>query len=132
MPYKILIVDGNPECLHEIHEILREAGYDALKTGSSIYALDIIEKSVAEKNPIDMVIMETEMPAFFGYESCREMKKTYNGIVIGISERPNDSFAEKWRLAGARFFLDKKEITKEFEKFNNIIIQLFRTSEKAY
>lgn len=130
MKYRILIVDGKPECLHEMHEILMEAGYDVMKTGSSIYALDIVERSVAEKNPIDMVIMETEMPAFRGYESCKEMKKTYNGIVIGISERPNDSFAEKWKLAGASCFVNKKEITKEFEKFNNRLRLLL--SEKAY
>jgi two-component system phosphate regulon response regulator PhoB len=67
---KILIVEDDPDILELLHYNLEKAGYETLRAENGEQAL-----LLAEKNPLDLVLLDILMPGLNGLEVCRRMKR---------------------------------------------------------
>jgi DNA-binding NarL/FixJ family response regulator len=68
---RVLLVDDNPQVLHELHLLLELSG-DIQIVGEAGNGLDSV-RLVSELSP-DVVVMDLEMPGMDGYEATRQIK----------------------------------------------------------
>jgi PAS domain S-box-containing protein len=68
-PPKILVVDDNPATLYATTRVLKGAGFQVLEaeTGEAAVAL-------ADKEPIDLVVLDVNLPGIDGFEVCRRLR----------------------------------------------------------
>ncbi len=102
----VLVVDDVPAMAEQYaYDLKRVGGYDALVAHTGRAALDLLEREA-----VDCVILDLEMPGMDGFEVLRTMER--RGIRIPVLVYTGtgnfDRCAEAIRL-GARSFIDKAE-----------------------
>jgi len=65
---RVLIVDDKPSNLIALNAVLTD--YDVLSANSGKEALSLLEK-----NDVDVIILDIQMPEMDGYETARHIKK---------------------------------------------------------
>lgn len=98
----ILIVDDEKEIRDLIEIYLVNEGYDTLKAGNGVEALEIINKK-----HVDLVILDVMMPKKDGIEACIELRKTKNMPVIMLSAKSQDMDKIMGLTTGADDYLTK-------------------------
>ena len=101
----IMIVDDRPDNLYLISDFLSHKGYNSIEVNSGEKAL----KS-ANKNQVDLILMDVMMPEMDGYEVCRHLKsnpKTANIPVIFISALSDTDEKVKGFAAGGIDYINK-------------------------
>lgn len=68
-PYKILVVDDEPDIVEFLEKTLRSDGYLVLPAYDGIAALDM-----ASTDKPDLIILDIMMPMMSGYEVCEQLK----------------------------------------------------------
>ena len=76
-PFRILIVDDDPDWRHVLHLTLEDMGYEAVEAGSGPEALTLMEK---ESFPI--VLLDQTMPGMSGHEVIDRMPRPLPRIVL--------------------------------------------------
>jgi len=102
----ILVVDDVPAMAQQYaYDLKRVGGYEALVADSGRAALDLLEREA-----VDCVILDLEMPGMDGFEVLRAMQRRGFGIPVLVYTGTGnyDRCAEAIRL-GARSFIDKAE-----------------------
>ncbi len=102
---KILIVDDEPAFLHVIEYALQHEGYETLKAGNGIKALEFVE---AEQ--VDLVILDVMLPGMDGYEVCHRLQaksETADIPVLMISAKSRVEDKATAMRVGANFYLEK-------------------------
>lgn len=123
----ILVVDDKPSNLDIITELLQD--YDVIDTTSGKDAIEI-----AQKEHIDLILLDRIMPQLDGYEVCKILKsneKTKNiPIIFLISILDENSIEEVYKLGGSDYIAKpiipaeiKTKIKKEF-KIQDMIREL--------
>jgi CheY-like chemotaxis protein len=79
--------------------MIRKFGYHVDEADSGKAAI-----AYAAKETPDIILMDTGMPDMAGYAACKEIKKSMDVAIIGMSEKPNVIFEEKWEECGSPFF----------------------------
>lgn len=102
---KVLVVDDDPEVLHNIKESLSKAGYDVFTAVDSSAAGQIAR----EERP-DAIVLDVDMPVTDGFEVCKVLKS--DGIlryipVILIDEEPSTEDIVTGFELGAHDFVAK-------------------------
>lgn len=77
--YRILVVDDQPENIHELLEALKDSYRIQVATNGS-KALEIVEGT----NPPDLILLDVIMPDMDGYEVCRRIQAQSQGNRIPI------------------------------------------------
>jgi len=67
---KILVVEDSPTLRHATSTYIRTAGHEALMATCGEEALQVVDK-----NPVDMIIMDVEMPGLDGFETTRLVRE---------------------------------------------------------
>jgi diguanylate cyclase (GGDEF)-like protein len=75
----IMIVDDNPQNLRLLVELLKEKGHIVRPAPNGKHAI-----SVAEKEEIDLILLDIMMPDMNGYEVCRYFKSEASTLHIPI------------------------------------------------
>ena len=102
----ILVVDDVPAMAEQYaYDLKRVGGYDALVAHSGRAALDLLEREA-----VDCVILDLEMPGMDGFEVLRTMERRGLRIPVLVYTGTGnyDRCTEAIRL-GARSFIDKAE-----------------------
>ncbi len=73
-PFKILVVDDNPDNIQVLGNMLRETGYKIGFATNGRQALDQLQSS----NDYDLVLLDVDMPIMNGYDACRAMRADAN------------------------------------------------------
>jgi diguanylate cyclase (GGDEF)-like protein len=87
---KILLVEDSPTLRHAMRSFVVEAGHEALVAHSGEEALQLLENT-----PVDMIIMDVEMPGLNGFETTRLIREWLAGhwipiiFVTGLNEDEN-------------------------------------------
>lgn len=76
---KILVVDDEKDILQVINDVLSPENYHLINAVSGEHALKILEK---EK--VDLMLLDLNMPGIGGYEVCRRAKKLPDGKFFPI------------------------------------------------
>jgi CheY-like chemotaxis protein len=102
---KILIVDDEPAFLHVIEYALQHEGYETLKAGNGIKALEFVENE-----QVDLVILDVMLPGMDGYEVCHRLQakpQTADIPVLMISAKSRVEDKATAMRVGARLYLEK-------------------------
>lgn len=120
----ILIVDDNAENLRVLKNVLDQPGRDVRAATSGPPAL-----AVAQKMPIDLILLDINMPGMDGYEVCRRLKShpaTQDIPVIFLSANTEtENIVQGFALGGADYITKPFEIA-EVEARVNTHLQLSR------
>ncbi|OSM02412.1 hybrid sensor histidine kinase/response regulator [Magnetofaba australis] len=73
---RILVVDDSPTALKILGDLCAELGFEALREGSGEAALARLEQEQAHDRPVDVVLMDWEMPGVNGLEAARRIQNS--------------------------------------------------------
>ncbi len=104
----ILVVDDTPANVRLLVGLLKDQGYTVRPARSGQHAL-----TVAQTNPVDLLLLDIKMPEMDGYEVCRRLKaqETTHDIPIIFLSALNDTFdkVKAFEVGGVDY------ITKPFQ-----------------
>ena len=98
-PYKILVVDDEPDVVMLIARTLETEGFDVISAYDGISALDL-----AEAESPDLVLLDIMMPMMSGYEVCQQLKanpRTEAIPVVCVTSAHSPDVRAKCRAVGA-------------------------------
>ncbi|MFY0644822.1 MAG: response regulator [Bacteroidia bacterium] len=105
-PLKILLAEDNPFNKLFIDKLFEKFGYtDYLHAENGIEVLEILEN-----NPVDLILMDIQMPEMDGLEATQKIIERYgNGrpVIIALTADANDSSKDQYLNAGMDGFLSK-------------------------
>lgn len=113
-PYKVLIVDDDPNILMSLEFLMRKSGYDVLIARNGTEALELINEQIP-----DLTLLDIMMPDVDGYQICEYIKATENlkhGKVVFISAKTREADIKKGFDLGADMYITKPFSTKEIAK----------------
>jgi DNA-binding response OmpR family regulator len=102
---KILAVDDDAPALAALKQILIQRGYDVVTATSGEDGLKI-----AQKETIDLFILDVNMPGMTGFELCKEIRKdarTINTPVIFLTAKGLIGDMMEGKEAGSDLYLVK-------------------------
>lgn len=101
----VLIVDDSLSVRKFVSTILQQRGYKVLTATNGLEALNIIDEQ-----PVDMIILDLEMPVMHGYELLRELERRGLSEIVPtvvLTSRASEKHKEKAKSLGARDYLVK-------------------------
>jgi len=101
----ILIAEDVPSNFYIIEILLKKTGAKLLWAKNGLEALEIIKEN---REKIDLVLMDIQMPVISGIEATKEIKKISNKIlIIAITAYALDGDMEKFIKAGCDDYISK-------------------------
>ncbi len=85
-PYKILIVDDDPNIREVLTVLLGSEGYSVQQAENGEGALEIVNGGV----PLDLVILDIMMPGMSGVEVCTKIRETSSVPVLFLTAKSQD------------------------------------------
>ncbi len=85
MSKTILIVDDDPHILEVIRFALEKAGMRVITATDGARTLQLLAT-----HPIDLIVLDINMPEMDGLECCREIRKTDNTPILFLSSRDDE------------------------------------------
>lgn len=76
---KILLVEDSPTLRYTMHSFIQRAGHETVLAASGEEALQLIER-----DPVDLVIMDVEMPGLDGFETTRLIREFFGQRWVPI------------------------------------------------
>ena len=102
---RVLVVDDHVLIRVALRRILEETG-DIQVVGEAASGEEAVE--IARRNPLDLVIMDVDMPGMGGVEATRKLNNISGGPrVIVISVHSQDPYPKRLLEAGASGYLSK-------------------------
>lgn len=103
MSIRILVVEDDPSTSSLIEEILTQAGWDVVISGSGEHALQL-----TSDQSFDVVLTDIRLPNMSGIEVCRRLTQTRPGMPVIVMTAFGDmELALSALRAGARDFITK-------------------------
>lgn len=119
---KILVVDDNKHFRNAFKYILMDGFEDRIEViYSAADGKECLE--VLEKNVVDLIFLDVEMPNLNGIETTKIICEKYRGIIIiALSFHEEMTYVRQMIDAGARYYIVKEDVSKKqvahlFEKY---------------
>ncbi|WP_045858352.1 response regulator [Teredinibacter purpureus] len=101
---KILLVEDSPTLRHATCTYIRKAGHDPVVAKCGEEALQIVDK-----NPIDLIIMDVEMPGLDGFETTRLIREWLGShwvpIIFVTAHNQEESLREGIEAGGDDYLI---------------------------
>ncbi len=112
----ILLVDDSQLVIQRLFEIMGELECVNSLTEANSYQQAI---GVLANNPVDVVLMDIQIPGKNGIELLRFIKKNYPSVItIMLTNQVNKSYKELCKAMGCDHYIDK---SKEFESIAGLL-----------
>ncbi|MDU5950559.1 MAG: response regulator transcription factor, partial [Paenibacillus macerans] len=102
MNKQILIVDDDDKIAKLIEIYLVNEGYDVVKAGDGLKALDIMEREA-----VDLVILDVMMPGLDGISVCLKIRETRTTPILMLSAKDGDMDKITGLMTGADDYMVK-------------------------
>lgn len=122
---KILIVDDSAEVLEKTSNLLKQVGYNVSACTSGEEALKFLEE-----HPMDLVLLDINMPSMNGYEVCLRIRQRYaldDLPIIFLTSREDSDSVTKGFHSGASDFVSKSALSDVLLARVNVHIRLTRS-----
>jgi DNA-binding NtrC family response regulator len=120
----LLAVDSEMEFLDSLKQLLAKRGINTITSKSSHTALEILKEQ-----PVDVVILDVELPGMRGIDVLRRIKGLYPGIqVILLSGQPSEDAAIEGSRLGAGEYMKKPP---DIDELVDAIVRLHRKRMEA-
>jgi len=80
----ILVVDDEPVNVQVLKNQLTLKGYTILTAQDGFQALEMLERRVEERKPIDLILLDLMMPRMSGYEVCQKVREQFDIDTLPI------------------------------------------------
>lgn len=104
-PFRVVVVDDDPEMVKAIRVMLRIAGIEVLEALSGLTGFMLVKRELP-----DAVVLDIMMPDIDGYEVCRKLKLNPDtrGIpIIFLTARSGQQHIERGLSLGAQGYITK-------------------------
>jgi len=114
MGNRILCIDDNPDNLMLVKRILEASGYEILRAANGQDGL-----AIADNQPIDLVLLDGNLPDVDGYEVVRRLRASPRYAlasvpIIMVSANALKADAQKAFSAGCNLYMTKPIDINEF------------------
>jgi DNA-binding response OmpR family regulator len=102
---RVLLADDDPFMRRVSEVALKRAGFVVRSVGDGTEALQLLEDT-----PVDVVLLDGQMPAMDGLDACRRMKanpRTAHIPVIMLTARTDEADRDEGLAAGAAGYITK-------------------------
>src|SRR5690606_33526626 len=83
---RVLIVDDRQEIRFLAEHFVRDAGGDVVTADNGEHALEQVERCRASGAPVDVVLMDIQMPVMDGYQAARRLREEgFEGPLIALT-----------------------------------------------
>ncbi|MEC0368927.1 hybrid sensor histidine kinase/response regulator [Paenibacillus chibensis] len=129
--HAILAVDDDPVNLRVLQAVLADEPFEFIAVSSGKEALDMLERFGSK---IGLVILDVMMPGQSGFETCRQIRKTYSlselpVLLTTVRNDPSDVMIGF--EAGANDYLTKPFQPYELRARTRTLLQMKRSAEDA-
>lgn len=108
-----LIVDDNKDLRNVAEGFMRSYGGRASTAEDGAQAIAVYKRLLRDKQPVDMVLMDLQMPVMDGYEASQKLREEgFKGPIIAFSAHVMDADRDKCWKVGCSDFISKP-ISKE-------------------
>jgi signal transduction histidine kinase/ActR/RegA family two-component response regulator len=105
---RVLVVDDNRDNQRLIADALEEAGADVEVAGDGAMAVEGVRAARAQGRPIDVVVMDMQMPTVDGYDAARRLRAMdYEGLIIAVTAHAMPGDRRKCLDAGCDDYASK-------------------------
>ena len=105
---KLLVVDDDPLLTDSLAFLLRQEGYDVGVADTAAGALDLVRHA-----PPDLILLDVGLPDLNGVETCRRLRGFWDGPVIMLTARRQETDTVIGLDAGADDYVTKPFIPSE-------------------
>ncbi|QGQ94866.1 DNA-binding response regulator [Paenibacillus psychroresistens] len=98
----LLLVDDEKEILDLLEIYLKNDGYQLLRAGNGIEALQLLQK-----NDVDLIILDIMMPQMDGIQACLKIREQKNMPIIMLSAKAQDMDKIMGLSSGADDYMSK-------------------------
>jgi two-component system, cell cycle response regulator DivK len=121
MASNILYIEDNPDSMLLVKRVLEARGYYVLEAKNGIEGL-----SIAEQKPVDLILLDINLPDIDGYEVARKLRASPKQAltyvpIIAITANALKGDAEKALEAGCDVYMSKpiniRELSARVEAF---------------
>ena len=108
MNFHILLVEDGPDNQRLIAFLLRKAGARVTVAENGQIALDIALKTEEAHDPIDLILMDMQMPVMDGYQATRLLRQAgWQGPIVALTAHAMSDDRQKCLAAGCDDYLSK-------------------------
>jgi two-component system, cell cycle response regulator DivK len=107
MTHNILYIEDNPDNMTLVQRALEARGYHLLQAMNGLSGIE-----VAERNDVDLILLDINLPDIDGYEVARRLRKSAKSAllhtpIIAITANALKGDAEKALNAGCDVYMSK-------------------------
>lgn len=107
MGINVLYVEDNPDNMILVKRVMEAAGYTLFQAATGVEGL-----AIAEKEPVDLILLDINLPDIDGYEVARRLRRsTKNSLahipIIAITANALKGDAESALAAGCDVYMSK-------------------------
>jgi PAS domain S-box-containing protein len=105
---RVLVVDDRPEMRSLFRYFIEAAGGRVWTAEDGRAAIEAVQTADAEGQPIDVVLMDIQMPGLDGYEATRRLRDAgYRNAIVALTASAMKSDREKCLAVGCNDYLTK-------------------------
>jgi signal transduction histidine kinase/CheY-like chemotaxis protein len=129
---RILVVDDNNTNCQLMQGIFEYLNVHCTTTNSGLEALSIIERSINDHNPFDLIITDHHMPVMDGITLVKEIKRMLSDspqpFILMLSSLEKSLYQEEAEKIGINKFLCKPV---KMQELNNILLSVFEKADQS-
>jgi len=122
---RILLAEDGPDNQRLISFLLKKAGAEVEVAENGQIAIDCINAAIGRREPLDVVLMDMQMPVLDGYDATRQLRQeSYVGPIIALTAHAMAEDRQKCLDAGCDDFsskpIDRHQLVEMVREYGSV------------